>query len=291
MLLNGALFLLLTCFSGLVYGEVAANFNNCLQFFYRNEPPKGITGPDYRHICQLYHNAYRFATLYNIKYRTPLYSAYKLHSPDGKRPRPDWMIEPQLANSKGDKSMMYIKNPDQNVKESQAVNDDYTNSGFTRGHLAPSSHQATKDDRTATFTLTNIVPQAAISNNQEWNKFEQNLSARFKNVCKDKLYVVTGIIPYQSGEHKIKDRVFIPEYIWSAYCCNDNNVGKDQGKYFPTYAAVGRNDPNSGDDVVKKSPKNSGYDVREMPLEELEAILKKRLNMNITLFDGHCGAK
>ncbi|XP_007565882.1 endonuclease domain-containing 1 protein-like [Poecilia formosa] len=291
MLPNGALFLLLTCFSGLVYGEVAANFNNCLQFFYRNEPPKGITGSDYRHICQLYHNAYRFATLYDIKYRTPLYSAYKLHSPDGKRPRPDWMIEPQLANSKGDKSMKYIKNPDQNVKESQAVNDDYTNSGFTRGHLAPSSHQATKDDRTATFTLTNIVPQAAISNNQEWNKFEQNLSARFKNVCKDKLYVVTGIIPYQSGEHKIKDRVFIPEYIWSAYCCNDNNVGKDQGKYFPTYAAVGRNDPNSGDDVVKKSPKNSGYDVREMPLEELEAILKKRLNMNITLFDGHCGAK
>lgn len=283
---NGALFLLLTCFFGLVYAEVGTNFNNCLQFFYRNEPPRGITGTENRYICQFYKNAYRFATMYDTNYRTPLYSAYKLHIPDGGRPKVKWMIEPQLASSKGDKSMKYMKNPDQNIKESQAVDDDYKNSGYTRGHLAPSSHQKTEEDRSATFTLTNIVPQKEESNSA-WSKFEENLLKRFKDICNE-MFVITGVIPYQSGQHTISNRVFVPEYIWSAYCCINKGQPKKQGKTFRTYAAMGRNDCDSKDDVVKKE--GSGCNVEEMSLKDLEKILKTKLNVKITLFDKHCEA-
>lgn len=168
------------------------------------------------------------------------------------------------------------------------MNDDYKNSDYTRGHLAPSSHQKTEEDRNATFTLTNIVPQKKESNTA-WSNFEENLQKSIKNICKDEMYVITGVIPYEPKPHKIKNRVFVPEYIWSAYCCINKDLQKKQGEHFPTYAAVGRNDPNREDDVVKKE--GLGYNVKEMPLEGLEKILKKKLKMEITLFHGHCQAK
>lgn len=174
------------------------------------------------------------------------------------------------------------ENPDQNVKDSQAVDEDYTNSVYTRGHLAPSGHQNTKEDRIATFTFTNIVPQMAKSNSGPWNVLENQMLTRFKEICKETMYVITGAIPYESGEHVISKRVHVPEYMWTAYCCPT----QQKSDFFPTYAAVGRNDPNSNEDIVNKK---NGYDVKEMSLEDLEKVLQKRLKMSgISLFKNKC---
>ncbi|GLD47995.1 endonuclease domain-containing 1 protein-like protein [Lates japonicus] len=69
--------------------------------------------------------------------------------------------------------MQYFKTPSNNLKESQAVDEDYKDSEYTRGHLAPSSHQGTEEDRKATFTLTNIVPQMEGSNGITWKDLEK----------------------------------------------------------------------------------------------------------------------
>lgn len=182
--------------------------------------------------------------------------------------------------------MQYQKHPDQYVKNSKAVNEDYKHSGYTRGHLAPSGHQKTEEDKEATFTLTNIAPQMEKFNNGPWNNLEDKMAERFK-VCKSKMYVITGVMPYEKDEPKINNRVTVPEYFWTAYCCPTFTAGPDQN-YFPTYAAVGRNDPNSKDDNVKKNTED-GHDVKEMSLEDLEKILKKRLKMpKMSLFKNKC---
>ncbi|KAL6117636.1 uncharacterized protein ACO6RY_15377 [Pungitius sinensis] len=105
-------------------------------------------------------------------------------------------------------------------------------------------------------------------------------------------------MPYESkpdpDKHLMSERVSVPEYIWSAYCCPSfkSNLPKSEQGSFPTYAAVGRNDPNSGDEFVpvnvnvKKEDK--GYDVKRMSLEDLETILSQRLGGTINLFDGQC---
>ncbi|KAL4005080.1 hypothetical protein ACER0C_004793 [Sarotherodon galilaeus] len=271
--------LLLSWFGGPVNGEISANLEKCLKFFYENTIPQGISGKGYEGICQIYKNKYRFATMYDRTRRIPLYSAYILSSPDGPRPETPWKIEPQLASLKANKEMEYRKNPDQNVKNSQAVDEDYTNSGYTRGHLAPSGHQKTEEDRIATFTLTNIVPQMEKSNSGPWNVLENQMLTSFKEFCKETMYVITGAIPYESGEHVISKRVHVPEYMWTAYCCPTQQKAS---------AAVGRNDLNSKEDIVEKKNKN-GYDVKEMSLEDLEKILQKRLNMSgISLFKNKC---
>nr|XP_023010517.1 endonuclease domain-containing 1 protein [Maylandia zebra] len=290
-----ALFLLLLC--SLVVGEIGKDFSHCPNFFYNNTPPQGVSAPGYQPICQRYRNQYHFASLYDRQRRVPLFSAYRLSPADGKRPKSVWMYEPQLAFSGASPDMKHFETPvDQNVIESQAVLDDYRNSSFTKGHLNPSLHQKTLDNRKATFTLTNIVPQKEGSNSGPWNKLENDVLRDFKMFCNGTMYVITGAMPYKSGDHWINNRVSVPEYMWSAYCCPSfkSDLPNNVKRFFPTCAAVGRNDPNSGEEIVpvnkNAKPSVRGYDVRRMPLENLEGILAKRLAMPISLFDNRCQA-
>lgn len=55
----------------------------------------------------------------------------------------------------------------------KVVPNDYTNSGFDRGHLCPSADRTnTEDDNSATFLMTNIIPQAPKLNRESWAYLE-----------------------------------------------------------------------------------------------------------------------
>lgn len=183
---------------------------------------------------------------------------------------------------------------DQNVVESQAVELDYINSTFSRGHLNPSLHHETREDRYATFTLTNVVPQKTGSNDGPWEALEQTVNKSLGAYCLGEAYVVTGIIPYRSNEHWLRNRVAVPEYIWSAYCCPTYNssLPEELKDTFPTYAAIGRNDRNSTEEIVPvdETAKKQfrGYDVRQMSLEALEMYLKDRFNTVVNVFYEQC---
>ncbi|MCC9167881.1 DNA/RNA non-specific endonuclease [Pontibacter harenae] len=55
------------------------------------------------------------------------------------------------------------------------VNEDsYRGSGFDRGHNTPSADRtSTVENNSATFLMTNMIPQAPQNNQQTWNNFEQ----------------------------------------------------------------------------------------------------------------------
>ncbi|CAJ1058650.1 endonuclease domain-containing 1 protein-like [Xyrichtys novacula] len=292
---TGSLLLLLLWFGAPVCCEISSDFSQCLDFFYGRSPPQGITGAGYQPICQRYKNQYHFASLYHRQSRAPLYSAYVLGPAEGKRPSSTWLYEPQLAFSRANPEMKNFSIPvDQNVIESQAVLQDYKNSNFTKGHLNPSMHQKTRENREATFTLTNIVPQRAGSNSGPWSRLESEVLKKFKTFCNGSMYVITGGLPYEAEPRWINNRVSVPEYMWSAYCCPSYSASlpTSMRAFFPTYAAVGRNDKNSSEEIVpvniKARASTRGYDVRRMSLETLEDILKQRLAMPISLFQGQC---
>ncbi|XP_034050364.1 endonuclease domain-containing 1 protein-like [Thalassophryne amazonica] len=273
------------------------DFTPCLQFFYMSWPPKGLTGTP---ICQRYNNQYRFATLYSRPRRSPWLSAYLYTAPEGKRPSASWKFEPQLAYPKADGNMLpFPPGPlDQIIVDSQAVELDYINSTYTRGHLNPSLHHQHQDDRSSTFTLTNVVPQKGGSNDGPWETLEQTINKTLQTYCLDKAYIVTGIIPYEKDDRWLKDhRVAIPEYLWSAYCCPNynNSLPKELLGTFPTYAVIGRNDRNSTEDIVpvsKTTPKKfRGYDVRKMPLDTLEMYLKDRFKAVVSVFYQQCSGQ
>lgn len=203
----------------------------------------------------------------------------------------------QLAHPEANGNMIpFPPGPlDQNVVESQAVNPDYINSSYTRGHLNPSLHHHTHEGRCSTFTLTNVVPQKCGSNDGPWENLEQTVSQTLAAYCLGQAYVVTGVIPYRSDGHWLRNhRVAVPEYMWSAYCCPKYNdsLPNHLKTHFPTYAAVGRNDPNSTEEIVpvNKTVKKTfrGYDVRQMPLETLEMYLEDRFSSVIRVFYERC---
>lgn len=203
----------------------------------------------------------------------------------------------QLTYSGADGNMIPFRpGPlDPKVVESQAVKPDYINSTYSRGHLNPSLHHQTHEDRSASFTLTNVVPQKAGSNDGPWEVLEQRVNQTLEAFCLGKAYIVTGVMPYRDEEHWLKNhRVAVPEYLWSAYCCPRYNksLPKELEGTFPTYAAVGRNDRSSSEEIVPVSPTAKkqfrGYDVRRMSLETLEMYLRDRFQTMISVFYDQC---
>ncbi|XP_076008113.1 endonuclease domain-containing 1 protein-like [Genypterus blacodes] len=290
-LLRLALLALVASITGWLGGRCRADvgdFAPCLPVFYRCWPPKGLAGTP---ICQRFGNQYRFATMYSRQRRSPWFSGYLYTVPTGRRP------EPQLAYAEADGNMVpFPPGPlDQKVLDSQAVEPDYINSTYSRGHLNPSLHHRDHEDRTSTFTLTNAVPQKIGSNDGPWEVLEQTVNRTLGEYCLGEAYVVTGVIPYQKDERWLRDhRVAVPEYLWTAYCCPDynNSLPKELREAFPTYAAIGRNDPNSTEEIVpvNQTAKTQfrGYDVRRMTLDTLETYLKDRFTTAVSVFYERC---
>ena len=78
----------------------------------------------------------------------------------------------------------------------QVTTDDYTGSGFTRGHMCPSSDRTASDESNdELFLMTNMVPQTANNNNTVWNGLEQQ-EIDWLSDGKE-LYIICG--PYGIG--------------------------------------------------------------------------------------------
>lgn len=170
--------------------------------------------------------------------------------------------------------------PHMNVEDTQAVLEDYANMvQYERGQLNPAVHQANRLDKTATYTLTNVVPLSKEFKTGPWAKYLDLIRRRLNNYCLGKAYVVTGITT--SGhtiQHNNVDRIAVPENIWSAYCCTefDQNAPYFVRYKFPTFAAYGLNGQVSNGMV-------------EVSLENLENFIKERMEVdNLQIFYDNC---
>lgn len=73
----------------------------------------------------------------------------------------------------------------------QVLNEDYNGSGFDRGHSVPSGDRTCSiPDNSATFLMTNIMPQAAANNQGPWEELETY--ARTLAGQGNELYIYTG---------------------------------------------------------------------------------------------------
>ncbi|MGG6266152.1 DNA/RNA non-specific endonuclease [Leptolyngbya sp. AN03gr2] len=100
----------------------------------------------------------------------------------------------------------------------QVKSSDYNGSGYDRGHMTPSADR-TKDPKTnsATFLMTNIVPQTADNNRDVWEGLESE-SRRLVNTGKE-LYIIAG----GAGEKGAigTQRISIPSSTWKVVVVMD----------------------------------------------------------------------
>uniref|UniRef100_A0A3Q1HCF1 Si:dkey-85k7.11 n=1 Tax=Acanthochromis polyacanthus TaxID=80966 RepID=A0A3Q1HCF1_9TELE len=275
---------------------VSNNFKDCSHFFYMQTPPAGIRGTSLKRICQKYADKLRYATLYDSSLRLPLYSAYIFKKSDGRR-RMDtpWMYEPQVESStvfgylstQTDTSkhtfLALPLNEDTPplIEDSQAVLDDYTDAvEYRRGPLNPDLHQAEPDDKSSTYTLTNVVPVITDFLHTSWNPYMDIIRRRLNNFCHGKAFMVTGVtVSGASIQRDNRDRLTIPKHLWLAYCCPwfDRNSPYEVRFMFPSYGGYALNE-------------QTGHSVVEVPLKTLESFLKNQagIDSDMTIFYKGC---
>jgi endonuclease G len=113
---------------------------------------------------------------------------------------------------------------DPNVSTGSATTEDYTYSGYDRGHLVPAADmKLNKIAMSETFFLSNISPQSPRFNQGIWRKVENFVRAqvtRSKNV-----FVITGPV-LEKRLPTIGSNVSIPKYFYKIIFNNDLNKPK-----------------------------------------------------------------
>ncbi|KAL8222377.1 UNVERIFIED_CONTAM: hypothetical protein K2H54_075913 [Gekko kuhli] len=211
--------------------------------------------------------------MYDRTRRIPIYSAYVYDPKPGQRAT-DWMIEPQLANSKYGPDMEDERDttiPVAEIEASQATFNDYKAAPYyvDKGHLNPVVHSSDQISKAATFTLTNIVPQFNKLNQQSWRDYEvETMAKRNAQFRCARIYVITGVVP---GDTSIAGgRVNYPSHIWSAACCEIDASRRE------SWGAI-------ADNNWKILP-----NVMDRTLRELEQDLTGLYGAAVDLFGGSC---
>ncbi len=102
---------------------------------------------------------------------------------------------------------------DPNVKNGTATNQDYRNSGYDRGHLAPASDMSWSiEAMSESFYYSNISPQLPGFNRGIWKRLE-TLARRWAKE-NEAIYIVTGPILTDSLETIGENCVSIPQYFY-----------------------------------------------------------------------------
>lgn len=125
---------------------------------------------------------------------------------------PNWVSWHLDKNDLGDVERSQFKaDPELPAGWYKVTPQDYTNSGYDRGHMCPSADRdKTEKDNEAVFVMTNIIPQAGGNNQGPW----ANLEKYSRRLVEDgnELYIICG----GSGEKEkiAKGKVSVPKKTW-----------------------------------------------------------------------------
>ncbi len=200
------------------FTQSSSNNSECLNQFYRDEPPILTKESLKKNSYPLCFNG--FNVMYSGVSKTPLWTAEYL-SPSRlsqKIKREDNFHEEMRVSS-----------------NHRALLADYRGSGYDRGHMSPNADMPTKASQSDSFSLANMVPQAPKNNQQVWRELEEATRAMVTKQKKD-VYVVTG--PMFSGKKlkTIGNGVIVPTAVFKAiyipkhgiigayYAPNDNSL-------------------------------------------------------------------
>lgn len=94
----------------------------------------------------------------------------------------------------------------------QVTPNDYRNTGFDRGHIVPSGDRTgSVPDNSATFLMTNILPQAPANNQGIWRELEEYSRDQVYQFDQQ-LYVMAG--GYGEQTKLASGRVTVPSRLW-----------------------------------------------------------------------------
>jgi endonuclease G len=160
--------------------------------FYPNG--KEIVVPGTQVVCHSF-----FATVYDTKHEANVFSTELAQDRNNKATRVDaFRADPAVANS--------------------PTPDDYTNTGFDRGHMTPAADSTNAVQMSDTFYMTNMTPQYPNVNRIAWKMLEESVrTLNFK-------YVITGAVYGNYSQVIGKHNVAVPTMLYKVVFLTDGSI-------------------------------------------------------------------
>ena len=148
---------------------------------------------------------------YNSDYRISNWVAYELTAKEA-------------TSQRAERSNKFVVDPD--VKGATAYNEDYTRTGYDRGHMAPAGDMkwSLKAMRES-FYLSNICPQKPGLNRGVWKDLEEQVRLWAKE--NGRVWIACGPVISSDMRRLGKNRVGIPKSFYKVLCMEVN--GKMEG--------------------------------------------------------------
>ncbi|EDM34925.1 DNA/RNA non-specific endonuclease [Pedobacter sp. BAL39] len=176
---------------------------------------------------------------------------YYIESYSSTRGTPNWVswhLEPADFNGASDRLDNFAGFTGLPTGAFQVQSNSYSGSGFDRGHNVPSADRTSSTNaNSATFLMTNMIPQAPQNNQQTWNNMEQYL--RTQAVAGNEVYIIMG--SYGSGGSGsngfastiANGKVTVPSNVWKVAVIIPSGNG-DISRVSATTRVIAVNTPN-----------------------------------------------
>jgi endonuclease G len=163
-----------------------------------------------------------YTTSYNSNWLIPNWVAYGLTATEveGTYPRPKKQFE-----------------PDPMVKGRSATHRDYTNSGYSRGHMAPAADMKWSEEAMLeSFYLSNVCPQVAALNGGVWGRLENRCRALAND---GEVYICCGPIVADDPVRIGDNGVAVPARFFKVLCMQRRGKWQAIGFIFPNETCKG----------------------------------------------------
>lgn len=185
----------------------AQDFAECQQFFADGKIPVMPQAQKFRTRALCFSS---FAVLHSGTSRTPVYVAEKLS-------------RQSLSDAKGNKRTNNYYTEARLPRSERSDLNDYKNSKFDQGHMAPAGDMATPEAMAQSFSLANMVPQAPVNNRKAWKGIE-TATRKYVMRASGDVFVVTGPIFNTRPDTIGANKVWIPNYLFKLVY--DPNTGR-----------------------------------------------------------------
>jgi endonuclease G len=178
--------------------QAAEDFAACPQFFANAKPPVVAPRPTNRALC---YDA--FAILHSGESKTPVFVAEKLN-------------RASLADAHEKRTNKFFADARLRAAERAAL-EDYKDSGYDRGHMAPAGDIPTAQAMAQSFSLANMVPQAPEHNRGVWAKSIEKATRNYAKRAAGDVFVITGPVYVSSIAQSPgigAGQVRVPKYLF-----------------------------------------------------------------------------
>ena len=174
-----------------ILSPLSAHASDCDQFFPNG---KEIVVPDTKVLCNSF-----FVSVFNTKINGVVFSSEVAQA--------RLVMTERTNNFRADKRIANSPTPE-----------DYTNTGYDRGHMVPAADADDPKEMSDTFFMTNMTPQLPSVNRVAWKNLEDRVrSVPFKYVLTGAIYNTT---PKTIGANKIP----VPSILYKIAYFDSGNI-------------------------------------------------------------------